>query len=67
MKEAAFPISDCGWRIVFQYHRPSAGILGDLPSSCGFKPRLAAVPCLLNSKAVMGSGTTRCFGGELGS
>ena len=32
MKEAAFPVSDCGRRIAFQYHRPSVGILGDLPS-----------------------------------
>lgn len=67
MKEATFFISDCGWRIVFQYHRLSAGILGDLLSSCGFKPGLAPVPCLLNSKAVLGSGITQCFGGELGS
>lgn len=33
--EAAFTISDRWQRIVCQYHRPSAGILRDLPSSCG--------------------------------
>lgn len=66
MEEAAFPIFDCGQRIGFQYHRPSVGILEDLPSSCGFKPCLAAVPCLLNSKPVMGSGTYTVLWGRTG-
>lgn len=67
MREAAFPIFDCGQRIVFQYHKLSTGILRDLTSSCGFKPGLATVPCLLSSKILLGSDTTQYFGEELGS
>lgn len=66
VKEVLSPPLTVGWRIVFQYHKVSVGILGYLPSPCGFKPGLATVPCLLSSKTVLGSGTIQRFGGKTG-